>query len=172
MAGWGTSIRTAMAPTVYRNESRLVGFIEDSRKFTAFLVSAHDLPKTLASGSTVTNRGLIESWSPVFTIYISFMPRKVTYVGYPSYGRSGSKLGFLFPWKSTPRFISSVTRRCFRRLNNLLTSIIIKVICWYFTLIVSVVSLKWNFQTKGMKNFKKCIGTILSNRCAAIQLPR
>lgn len=58
--------------TAYLNKSRLVGFIEDSRKSTVFpspwalLCLAHDLPKTLASRSTVTNRKLIESWPPFF----------------------------------------------------------------------------------------------------------
>lgn len=72
--------------TAYLNKSRLVGFIEDSRKSTVFpspwalLCLAHDLPKTLASRSTVTNRKLIESWPPFFlffTIYISFLSREV-----------------------------------------------------------------------------------------------
>lgn len=33
-------------------------------------VFAHDLPKTLASRSTVTNRKLIESWPPFLFIYL------------------------------------------------------------------------------------------------------
>lgn len=43
-------------------------------------VFAHDLPKTLASRSTVTNRKLIESWSPflffflLFPSFLSFFP--------------------------------------------------------------------------------------------------
>lgn len=37
-------------------------------------VFAHDLPKTLASRSTVTNRKLIESWSPFLFFFSSFLP--------------------------------------------------------------------------------------------------
>lgn len=37
-------------------------------------VFAHDLPKTLASRSTVTNRKLIESWSPFLFFFPSFLP--------------------------------------------------------------------------------------------------